>query len=120
EGLDEDVTEGVLGADLIPQSGEPLQPYTRSLEYLRDEQGEAYEAMGDIVEEHGFESLEQWAGIGDRVMVAWLALQMEGNEVGAITPEMLDQVPPQMRPQIERMLAMMEAVSNAPPEDIET
>lgn len=119
QGLDDEVTEGVLGADVIPQPGEPLQPYTRSLEYLREEQGEAYEAMGELVEEQGFDSLEEWAATGDRVMVAWLALQMEGNDVGPISPEMLEQVPPQMRPQIERMLAMMEAVRNAPPEDIE-
>lgn len=119
ERLDEDVRDGLEVSNILPEPGEPLRPYTRSLEYIREAHGDVYAAMGDIVDDHGFANLEEWADTGDRVMVAWLALQMEGTEIGAVSPEMLDQVPAQMRPQIERMLAMMEAVRNAPPGDIE-
>src|SRR5690554_779072 len=87
EGLDPEVRDGLMSSDILPQSGEPLRPYSRSLEYVREEHAQVYETMGGIVGEHGFSSLEQWADTGDRVMVAWLALQMEGNDMGQITPE---------------------------------
>lgn len=119
ESLEADVREGALEADIMPRPGEPFAPYSRSAEYLMSEHEAVYERMGEIVGDHDFSSLEDWAAVGDKVARAYIALRMEGQELGQVTPEMLQQVPEQMRPQIERMLAMIETVRNTPEADKE-
>lgn len=119
ESLGEELREGILEEDIMPRLGEPFAPFTRSTAYLREEHADVHERMGEIVEGHGFPSLEEWATTGDQVALAYMALRMEGQDMPAVTPDMLEQVPEAMRPQMESVLAMMETVRQVPPEDVE-
>jgi len=57
-----------------------------------------YEDLEDLVQEHGFSSVEAWAQTGDQVMEAWMALEMENQPAGMM----------------EQMQASMEQIENAP------
>ncbi|MEX0617997.1 MAG: hypothetical protein WDZ76_10365 [Pseudohongiellaceae bacterium] len=119
ESLDPAVRTGALDEEFMPERGQPFAPYSRAADYLRGEHDAVYDDMDNIVADHGFSSLELWAETGDRVAVAYMALEMEETDMQQITPEMLDQVPPQMREQMERALAVFETIRDAPPEDVE-
>lgn len=59
---------------------------------------EAYDRMEDIVEDNGFDSMEEWGATGDRVFRAWMAIEMESQH-----------------PQMSReMAAAMEEINNNP------
>lgn len=59
---------------------------------------EAYDRMEDIVEDNGFDSMEEWGATGDRVFRAWMAIEMESQH-------------PQMA---REMAAAMEEINNNP------
>lgn len=120
ENLPAQVRESALNSASMPEAGQPFTPYSGAVAQVKESHGDVYDDMEDIVEDYGFDSLEDWGTTGDRVTVAYMAMQMEGNEMAQITPEMLQQVPEQMRPEMERMLALMETVRNAPAADVAT
>ena len=108
-------------SDFAPAPGEAFAPYSRGIAHLKSV-GE-YGALNAIVRRHGFRDGEVWAGVGDRVMAAYMANMMAAENpdmaemAAAMTPEMMAQMPPSMREQMAAALSVMETVRNAPPED---
>ena len=122
ESLDEDMRTGLMDMDIVPENGIPFAPYEQAVGYLENQYPAVYEDLGEIVSEYNFDTLQDWAETGDRVAIAFIALQMEDADTSAMdkmTPEMLEQVPAQMRPQIEMVMAMLETIESAPPENID-
>lgn len=122
ESLDPAISESAFEAQMMPGAGEPFAPYTRAMAYLQDNHPDIHQEVASMVDGHGFNSPEAWADVGDRVALAFVATQMseaDMAQIDNITPEMMEQMPERMRPQMEMMMTMVEAVRNTPESDIE-
>lgn len=108
--------------DMQPKAGAPFQPYTTAVETLKKDYPADHARLANAVRPHGFSTAE-WGAVGDRVMVAYLALRMQEEDPRAMKMmegmdgSMLAQMPPEMRSQLEGVMAMMETVKNAPEAD---
>lgn len=81
-----------------------------------------------VAERHGFENLEQWGRIGDRIFTAYMAIQAEGQpamDTGAMENYMalMENLPEtekqNMRKMMESTVRSNEVIRNAPARDIE-
>lgn len=95
---------------------------------------EGHEAYGDftrIVSRHGFATPQQWGEVGDRIVRAYMTLQME-REQPRVQEEMKQALreiennqhmsaaqKEQMRTMLEQSMAGMKAMTGAPREDVE-
>jgi len=122
---DEMAKEGkqeALQANMQAMTNEGFLPYTSSIKVLKDKFGGDYEKLGGIVKKHGFSSQEEWAGIGDAVMLSYMALKAEESNPNyaaasaQMTPEMMANLPPETRAQVEQGMKMMNAIKAAPAE----
>jgi len=99
---------------------------------LRELEGhQAYGKLEDLVQDHGFGSLEEWAATGDRIFQAWMAIEMEQQNPAARqemdaamaeienSPHMTAEQRAQMRAMMQSAMGAMESASNAPPADVE-
>ncbi len=108
--------------EMQPKPGEPFEPYSKSVTVLKDKYPDEYGKLKSAVKAHGF-SAEEWGATGDKVMIAYFARKMEKENPGAMAqmqamdPAMLEQMPPQMKEQIMQAKAMMETISDVPPEN---
>lgn len=126
-------------ADLIPEAELPevdesaeldlSHPMSSTVQSLR---GHAeYDRFSAVAKQHGFSSLEQWGQTGDRVLRAYLALEME-QQVPGMQAEMaralqeIEQNPhfsPEQREQMKQILTSslktMDSVGEAPAADLE-
>lgn len=90
-----------------------------------------YDQVEQVVQQHGFESVEQWSRIGDRILNAFVARQMgaQSPEVRREMEQTLEQIennPDLTAEQKQQMKSMMagavssiEAMAEAPQEDVE-
>ena len=105
-----------------PTAGEPFMPYSSAVTVLKEKYPSDHAKLANTVEEHGFSTTE-WGHVGDRVMIAYLALRMQEDDpdslemMAGMDKSMLEMVPPEMREQLESTFAMMETVKNAPETD---
>ncbi len=82
-----------------------------------------------VIMPYGFRSLDEWAALGDRVMAAFMALNMEKSHASEMIRKQLEKldkdasIPAQqkqaMRQQMERMAQMMQSFAQAPKADME-
>ncbi|SFR49446.1 hypothetical protein SAMN04488073_2293 [Marinobacter gudaonensis] len=92
---------------------------------------EAYDRLEDVVQDHGFDNLEEWGSTGDRVFQAWMAIEMAEQNPAArremeaaiaemeSSPHMTAEQKAQMRAMMEGAMGAMESASDAPEADIE-
>ena len=75
-----------------------------------------------LVTRSGFASLSEFGEKADAILMAYLALEMDGQaaELDGLSPDMMAIMPPAMRQQMAPVLKMMEAVKNVPAADIDT
>ena len=105
-----------------PVEGEVFQPYTNAVAMLSEKYPADLKRLEAAVKPHGFKTKE-WGHIGDRVMVAYLALKMEEEDPDSMAmmegfdKSMLDMVPPEMHAQLQQTFLMLETVKNAPEAD---
>lgn len=105
-----------------PKAGEDFKPYSNAVAALKAGYPGDYAKLGAAVKPHGF-SADEWGHVGDRVIIAYLALEMEAQDprsmamMEGMDASMLQMVPPEMRAQLEATFALMETVKNAPAED---
>lgn len=122
-----------LTGDLGEEAGDAGMPdlssiMSDSVRQFRDHP--AYDRLDEVVSRHGFDSPEDWGATGDRVFMAWMAIQMQGQRPG-IQQEMaqalaeIDNNPNLTAAQKEQMRALMggavvamEQIGQAPEEDI--
>ncbi len=78
------------------------------------------DALTDIVEDSGFDSVQNWASVGDKVSAAMMAIEMRKQpmDMSQMTPEMIAMMPENMRAQIEGAMRLIKATENVPEEDI--
>ncbi|MEX6632619.1 hypothetical protein [Hyphococcus lacteus] len=112
-----------LAIDTQPKAGEKFMPYTKALTALKANYPADHAKFSKMIKPHGFNA-EEWSGVGDRVMVAYLALRMQEDDPQAMAAlkemdrSMLDMMPPEMKTQMEAAMVMIDAVQSAPAEDI--
>ncbi|MBU2955042.1 hypothetical protein [Marinobacter sp. F3R08] len=90
----------------------------------------AYGQLEDLVQDHGFDNLEDWAATGDRVYQAWMAIEMEQQNPGAVqemnaalaeienNPNMTAEQKAQMRTMMQGAIRAMDSVNNVPAADV--
>lgn len=109
-------------ADREPLIGKEFSPYSTAVANLKARAPAEHQILAGIVRPHGF-STDQWGAVGDRVMTAYMALRMDQESPNAAAqmkdfdPSMLAQMPPAMRGQIERVMAMLETARRTPAAD---
>ncbi|MHA7872693.1 MAG: hypothetical protein ACX939_10115 [Hyphococcus sp.] len=107
-----------------PIAGEAFKPYSNAVMILKEKHPSDHARLAKKVKAHGF-STDEWGHVGDRVMVAYLALKMQEEDprslqmMEGMDASMMEMVPPEMRAQLESTFAMMETVKNAPDADKE-
>jgi hypothetical protein len=103
-------------------------PFSASLEEMR-----GHEQFGEglaIMKSEGFEDETEWASVGDRVMHAYAALQMEGKEpdmdaqmAKAMKELEASDLPEEMKQKMRDAMTiskgMVESMADVPPGDIE-
>ncbi|WP_425410354.1 hypothetical protein [Hyphococcus sp.] len=105
-----------------PVAGEAFKPYSGAVASLKENHPGDHARLEKAVKPHGF-SADEWAGVGDRIMVAYLAVKMEEEnpqamaQMASMDKSMLDMMPPDMQAQMAQALAMVETIKNATPED---
>jgi hypothetical protein len=121
-----------LSNDMDSQNDGTMPDFSRIFsDSLKELEGhQAYGQLEDLVQDHGFGSLEEWAATGDRIFQAWMAIEMEQQSPAAQqemsaamaeienNPNMTAQQKAQMRAMMEGAMGAMQSASNAPPADI--
>ncbi len=111
-----------LAIETKPKAGEKFTPYSNAVAVLKEQYPSDHNKLANAVKPHGFTTTE-WGGVGDRVMIAYMALKMQEQDpksmamMEGMDASMLNMVPPEMREQLESTFAMMETVKNAPEAD---
>ena len=111
-----------LDIETAPKAGEPFKPYSAAIAALSEKYPADHARLASAVKPHGF-SADDWGAVGDRVIVAYMALKMEEEDPRAMEmmegmdASMIEMMPPEMRDQMEAAFAMMETVKNAPADD---
>lgn len=122
-----------LSDDMDSQNDGTMPDFSRIFsDSLKELEGhQAYGQLEDLVQNHGFNSLEDWAATGDRIFQAWMAIEMEQQNPGARqemdaamaeienNPNMTAEQKAQMRAMMQSAMGAMESASNAPPADVE-
>ncbi|MFL1484091.1 hypothetical protein [Marinobacter sp. LN3S78] len=78
-----------LDTEMEPENHDMGRPISSSLSTL-DDSPEARDRLEEIVEDHGFDNIEQWADVGDRVFIATMAISIQD-------------MPPEQRKMVESM-----------------
>ncbi|MFC4257650.1 hypothetical protein ACFOZ5_01255 [Marinobacter lacisalsi] len=111
------------------QQRDMTRPMSSALPAL-DEFPDARDELEAIVGKHGFDSIEEWAHVGDRVFMAQIAISMQdmSAEERAMSEAMMssdygEDMPAPMRERAREMAkqgkTMMDAAKNVPEEDME-
>lgn len=122
-----------LSDDMDSQNDGTMPDFSRIFsDSLKELEGhQAYGQLEDLVQDHGFGSLEEWAAAGDRIFQAWMAIEMEQQDPAARqemdaamaeienSPHMTAEQKAQMRAMMQSAMGAMESASNAPPADVE-
>ncbi len=109
---------------MTPMEGQPYAPYTRGAVFMKMETPDLYRTMERIADKHGFDSVETWANVGDRVMAAFMAIEVEKMPEDTrkmaenMTPEMLNALPVNVRARIQGTIAMLEMTKKVSAEDL--
>ncbi len=69
--------------DMAPADGEPFEPYSKAMRNLAENYPEEHEAFEKVLKPHGFDTTE-WGAVGDRVIIAYMAVKMDEENPGAI------------------------------------
>ncbi len=111
-----------MSIDTQPKAGEEFKPYSTAVAVLEKRHPADHKRLANLVKPHGF-SAGEWGDVGDRVMIAWMALKMQEEDprtlqmMEGMDKSMLDMMPPELKAQMEAAFAMMETVKNAPEAD---
>lgn len=111
-----------LQIESTPKAGEEFKPYSKAVAVLKKAHPSEHARLEKITKPHGF-TAEEWGNVGDRVMIAYMALRMEEEDPRSIQMmeqmdhSMIEMMPPEMKAQMEGVFAMMETIKNAPEAD---
>lgn len=105
--------------------GDDYNVYTQNMIHFKEIYPEEYAAFTVIVKQFKFSNSEEWASVGDAVMLAFLAGQEDMNKISEdmeqnITPAILASMQPELREQTQAAMDMIKAIKNVPKQNIET
>jgi len=112
--------------DVSPMEGDTFDPHTRGISALKKHDPAEYAELGKIVGRHGFSSGENWAAVGDRVILAYGALKAESEnpelfamvkQMESMDERMMAMMPAEVRAQMEQALVMARSFANVPDAD---
>jgi len=99
-------------------------PFSTSVETLKAQLPDQYKELTKIVTEQSFSSAEDWGKTGDQVIAAYISEKMLSSSAqtpeqikAQMDPKMLEQMPPNLRAQMEQTFAMMNKVLEVPEAD---
>ncbi|MEM9233374.1 MAG: hypothetical protein AAGA69_03950 [Pseudomonadota bacterium] len=85
--------------------------------------GPARKEATAAIKKNGFSSVDKFAGKADSIMAAFMAIEMEGQDmsmVNSMDDAMLASMPPQVQQQFGTIKKMISAVGRVPASDVET
>lgn len=103
--------------------------FSSSIEEFKGEK--IYDRLEDLVQDHGFRDVNDWATTGDRIYSAWIAIEMSDQSPALrkemesalaeieSSPHMSAQQKAQMRASMETAIGFTQQASQAPAADIE-
>ncbi len=115
--------------DFEPSAGEDWAPISTAAEGIK--RSAASDDFLSVIRQHGFDSIDQWGDVGDRVTRAMVAIQVEEDSPNAraemeramaeleASEELSPEQKEMMRGQLEMAMGVMKSVSNAPEADVE-
>ena len=116
----------ILRVEETIQKSQNFAPYRTYMDMMVEEHPEDYAKLGEIVSKYGFESQNDWAETGDAVMLAYMNIQQGQNKMNIrqemqaqLTPEMMAMMPPSAKAQIDKALAMADAINDVPQGNID-
>ncbi len=95
-------------------------PFAQSIKLMQTKAPAAYSEMETLITSFGFASPAKWGELSDKVLNAYMALKIEDENVNALamaeqmTPEMMEQIPPGLREQMEASLKVMRQLNQVP------
>lgn len=122
EKLRSDGTTDQLSIETRPKAGESFKPYSGAVAALKAKFPAEHARLAAAVKPQGFNPA-QWGDVGDRVIIAYLALRMQEESpqgmaaMNNMDPSMLAMMPPEVKAQFEAARVMMETVASAPAAD---
>ncbi|MEO0879147.1 MAG: hypothetical protein AAFY22_05475 [Pseudomonadota bacterium] len=102
-------------------AGEEFRMYSSGVELLKKDHAAEYSQLTNVVKKHGFTNGLEWARVGDKAMLAYIALKTPpmADAMADVSPELLKMLPPEQRVQFERGKAMIAAIDAVPEADKE-
>jgi len=111
-----------LQIDTKPKAGEAFKPYSKAVQSLKRNYPADHAKLERMVNPHGF-SASQWGRLGDRIIIAYLALTMAEQDPRAMAmmegmdKSALDMMPPEIKERFAAAATLMDTVKNAPEAD---
>ena len=106
--------------DMLDDNGK-LRVFTQAFSRLPE--GSARQEISSAVKRNGYSSISSFTTIADDIMMAYLAITMEGEDLSMIDQlddATISQMPVEMRTQMLAVKKMINAVRNVPSSDIQT
>ncbi len=110
----------IFPSDVEIEPGQAFTPYTTATNALKTKVPSGFNQLTSIVKKHGFSSNAVWAGVADRVILAYVASKLPpemGNMRQMMTPQMLEMMPPAQQAQMQKSFAIMDAIQAVPQVD---
>lgn len=112
--------------EIQAQAGDgTFSPLMKGMPIMHEKFPADYQALTGIVTKHGFSSPEDWASVGDRVMLSYMSIKNDANPqmaavVNQMTPEQMKAMPPEAQAQFQQARLMIKAASAVPAADKDT
>ncbi|MEM9168303.1 MAG: hypothetical protein AAGC56_01515 [Pseudomonadota bacterium] len=121
KGMKERGVEDPFDDDEAPIVDGEFKPYSAAMAKLKTDHPKEHNKIGAAVKKHGFKSAMDWAVAGDATIAAYMARMIPpgaAEMMKAMTPQMLDMMPPETRVQYEQSKLMMAAIAKVSQADI--
>ncbi|MEM9705495.1 MAG: hypothetical protein AAF850_05400 [Pseudomonadota bacterium] len=103
--------------------GDLFSPYSMSLRELKDENPSMFNRVNAFARKSGFKNALDWGATGDALFLAYAALNVPPNtaqmlaQMQAMSPDMLNMLPPAQRQGYDRAMQMLRALEAIPASD---
>ncbi|MFN3880225.1 MAG: hypothetical protein ACK4L8_02200 [Nitrincola lacisaponensis] len=113
--------------ELVPMPGMPFNPHQQAVERIAQYAPAYHAELNKIVIGYGFTSVQRWAEMGDRVLLAYAAVkaeqenptlwQLASQEYTQVPAEMVRMLPENLKDEVNQALTITRALVLAPRAD---
>ncbi len=112
----EDLLDTIEPQDMLIDG--TFKPYTAAMGLLKKEKPSALSQIASVAKANGFSGADEWAAMGDRVAMAFMALQAGAlPAMPQMDASMMAMMPPHVQEQFKVAQAMMAAIKAVPQSD---